>query len=405
MADTNSRYLKEVKTDWEEMETRIRKHRRKRRRRIILAAVCIAACLVILYIALQVKTYGDYRVADSTERSDTQATEFLEMDGNILKYSNDGAMYTTKKNEMIWNQTFEMENPLVAVRGEYAAFADTDGQEVYILDESGFQVNFETEYPIRKIDISSQGTAAVLMADESAGYLALYDDSGECLAEGAIYMENSGYPMDIALTDDGKNLAVTILDVASGSVSTTVTFYNFDSEGEDETDHIVSTYTYADCVIPQIECPDGGVFLAFSDSGVIVYEGSQTPEESERLSVTGEIKSVFYDDSYFGLVVSDEEEGGRTLIVYNLKCSEVMRFSLDVSYDEIYFLENHEVCVQSAEHCEIYTVQGIKKFAADFEEEDLYYVLSKTGSRRYIFVLEGSSEQVCLKLFSTLEEE
>ena len=405
MADNKEPLIREVKTDWEELEAQIRRHRRRRHRRTLLIAVCAAAFAVIFYIGMQLKTYGEYRTADSIERSDTQATQFLEADGAVLKYSNDGAMYTTIDNEVIWNQTFEMENPLAAVCGDYAAFADTDGQEIYVLNEDGLQGQFETGMAIQKIDVSSGGTVAVLMSDGGVSYLALYDETGECLAEGAIHMENAGYPLDIALTQDGKKLAVAVLDVASGSACTNVYFYNFDSVGQEEVDNIVNEIAYDDLVIPMIVCADGNRLLAFSDSGVMIYEGSQIPEETGTVTVSGEIKSVFYDDSYIGLVYTDEEAGERTLAVYNAKGAEVMQVSLDISYDDIYFLENHEVCIQNSEHCEIYTLHGIRKFAADFEEHELYYCMSRTGLRGYTFLIEGSTEKVWLKFFSALESD
>ena len=70
---------------------------------------------------------------------------------------------------------------------------------------------------IQKIAVARQGTVAALMKNKDVNYIALYNKDGECLAEGALHMENSGYPMDITLTSDGKKLGVSVLDVNSGS--------------------------------------------------------------------------------------------------------------------------------------------------------------------------------------------
>lgn len=406
MADTKGRFLKEVKMDWDEIEKKVRAHRRKLLRRAAIIAACCVAGFAALYIGSQLKTYGEYKVIDSVERTDTPATRFLLFDGNILKYSNDGAFYTNEKSELIWNQTFEMQSPLVSACESYVAFADVDGQEIYILNTKGLQGTIDTNMPIQKIDVANQGTVAVLMSNKGTSYLALYNKEGDCLAEGALHIENSGYPMDIALTSDGKKLAVSILDVNSGSVKTTVSFYNFDSVGQNQIDNIVNTCSYADSVIPQLVCVKDNKILAFADHSVIIFDGAQKPEPVNEINISAEIKSVFYDDTYFGMILSEEgKETGRRLVVYDFKGSQIINVNVDISYDSIYFLKNHEVCVQSDEQCEIYTLHGIKKFKADFDEQNLYYVMSGGGVRNYTLLLEGSTEQIRGKFFSSTRQE
>ena len=56
------------------------------------------------------------------ERSDTAATIFEEFQGNILKYSNDGALYTDTYNERIWNQTYEMAKPTIDMCEDYLPY-------------------------------------------------------------------------------------------------------------------------------------------------------------------------------------------------------------------------------------------------------------------------------------------
>ena len=81
--------------------------------------------------------------------------------------------------------------------------------------------------------------------------------------------------------------------------------------------------------------------------------------------------------------------------------SEKMSENLDISYDRIYFLENHEICIQSSEQCEIFTLHGVKKFQSSFEGKKLQYVMSRNGVRNYLFLVEGETEQIRCRFFSS----
>ena len=393
--------LKEVETNWEELKKKVREHKKRQLKRAALVVACCAAAVIAFYVISQVKTYNKYKTIDEIERADTSATSFDLFRGKILKYSNDGAIYTDQENNIIWNQTFEMDSPLVAKNDTYVAFADINGQDIFVMDASGLQGTIKTNMSIKKIDVAAQGTVAVLMENQRTSYLALYNIEGELLAEGAIHMENSGYPMDIALSDDGKKLAVAILDVVSGSVKTTLSFYNFGTVGQNEIDNIVNTYSYAGNIIPKIEYVDDSTMLAFADTGVMIFQGSQVPELANEVMVSSEIKSIFYDDSYFGLIQLDNEvENGRKMVVYDMKGSEVTSAVLDMAYDQVYFLNNHEICVQNGNQIQIYTLYGVKKFESTFTSE-VYYVLNGIGVRNYFVLMEGSTEQIRCKFFSS----
>ena len=401
MADTNTNYLTKVEMDWEEIDRKVKLHRKKQLRRLAIIAACCVAGFAALYIGSQLKTYNKYKVINSVERTDTDAARFMLLDGKLLKYSNDGAFYTTAGNELIWNQTFEMQKPIVATCEGYVAFADENEQEIYVLNTDGSQGIIDTNMQIQKIAVARQGTVAALMKNKDVNYIALYNKDGECLAEGALHMENSGYPMDITLTSDGKKLGVSVLDVNSGSTNTTVYFYNFDTAGQNEIDNIVNKCAYKDTVMAQLICTNGNRIIGFADNGIYIYDGSQKPEEKKVIPVSAEIKSVFYDDSYFGIVTGDEKEKTRRITVYDMRGSEKMSENLDISYDRIYFLENHEICIQSSEQCEIFTLHGVKKFQSSFEGKKLQYVMSRNGVRNYLFLVEGETEQIRCRFFSS----
>lgn len=205
-----------VQSDVEEMHEKIRIHRRK-----ILKWTCIIVVLLLLllaagYLYFQSKTYSKYEVIDSVEREDSAGTQFVSFAGNILKYGKDGALCIDESGQLIWNQTYEMQSPMVDICEGYAVIAEKKGNQIYIMDTKGKCGEIETTMPIQRVQVANQGTVAILMEQEGTGYLQLYDKEGTFLAEGEVHTENSGYPLDITLSNDGRKMAVSLLDINAG---------------------------------------------------------------------------------------------------------------------------------------------------------------------------------------------
>ena len=77
MADTNTNYLTKVEMDWEEIDRKVKLHRKKQLRRLAIIAACCVAGFAALYIGSQLKTYNKYKVINSVERTDTDAARFM----------------------------------------------------------------------------------------------------------------------------------------------------------------------------------------------------------------------------------------------------------------------------------------------------------------------------------------
>lgn len=398
MAEKDKRGFRTVaQTDMEEYERKLREHRIKivkRTATIILVVIALAAG-VALFMAL--RHYEDFDVLESVERADTEATHFADFKENILKYSNDGALYTNASNELIWNQTYEMANPQIDICGNYLTIYDKKGSMIYILTPEGLQSSIETTMPIEQVCVAAQGTIAVLMTKDAAGYVAIYDKEGKNLVQGAIHGEKKGYPIAIALSQDAIKLAVSMLDINDGTVKSTIAFYNFGSVGQNEIDHVVGASSFNDTVIPEMEFISDDKLVAFSDSGLLYFEGTQKPQQSGEVSFEKEVKSIFYNHDYIGIVTSNEdEEVTHHINVYDAKGGLVMEKDFALEYTDIEFLSNNEICIRNENTCDIYSIRGIYKFHYEFKEA-IYKILPGTSGLNYTFVLEDATEKVRLK--------
>ena len=237
---------------------------------------------------------------------------------------------------------------------------------------------------------------AVLMEEDGIGYIQLYDKKGSFLAEGEMHAKNSGYPLDIAVSDDGKKMAAVMLDINEGEVRTTVAFFNFGSVGQNEIDNIVSSYPYSDTMITKVEFLTNDIAVALGDNRLVLYEGKQKPVVKKEIAIDREIRSVFYNDNYIGLVFdADNEDTPFCMEVYDVRGSKVRSIDFAMEYDEIGFLGNDEICIRNNLECSIYTLRGTKRFHYNFEK-DICKVIHTRG-RQYLFLMSGATERVKLK--------
>lgn len=397
MADVRKHGFKTVEKSYEEIDEEIRRHRRKvffRTIEVIVVAVIVVAAIELIYA---LRSFSSYEVVSSVDRSSSSAVNFREYNGYVLEYSNDGISCMTRERELQWNQSYEFSKPEIAVCKKYLAVYDEGGTQVYILGESGYESRIETPLPIQKVCVAQQGTIAVLMRSGAESQVKLFDKKGEELANGKFYAEKGGFPIDIALSYDATKLAVDMIDVSAGSVSTTITFYNFGTVGQSEIDNNVGTYQYDGLVIPEIDYVSETRMLAMGTGKLLVFEGAQKPEPVTELAIENEVVSYFHNDKYVGIVYDNKElENTWHIQVMDMKGKTVMENETTLDYDRIEFLSNNEICVTNDMECEIFTIHSIKKFAYTFEKE-LYKIVAGGSGQNYTFIFKETTDEVRLK--------
>ena len=211
------------------------------------------------------------------------------------------------------------------------------------------------------------------------------------------YEKQGEFPIDIALSYDATKMAVDMVDVSKGNVSTTIHFYNFGSVGQSEIDNKVGTYTFANILVPEIEYVSNSKMIGIGTGKLIVFDGAQRPKVSKEIEIEEEILSCFYNDNYIGIVYDNvEEEKYCHVEVLDFFGRTVMENDIDIVYDEVEFLENNEICVRSATECQIFTTHSIKKFSYTFDKE-LFKILSGDNGENYTFIFKDTIEEVKLR--------
>lgn len=370
----------------------IHKHRLAVFTRTLVILLVLSGLGVLIYIQLKNQIYTSYSVVSSVEKEQYDGTVCLSYENGFLSYSNDGISYTDMRGNAIWNQAYEMQAPMVRVSGTRIAVADYNGHIVYNIDQTGNYVEIDTNLPIRELAVSESGIVAAVLEDTDATWIYLYDSMGERIAYLRTTMGRSGYPAALALSPDGKLLAVSYISVDNGAARSSVAFYNFSSVGQNYVDNFASGADYADAVIPYLNFMDNDTSFAVADNRLIIYTGDQRPKSAADVLLDEEIQSVFYNETSIGLVFLDTTGAGKyRLDIYNTSGLVETSFYFDMDYKDI-VLWKDTIIIYNETQCILANTNGVERFQGEFEKP--YLLFSPVKRNRYLAVSKESIDLI-----------
>ena len=270
--------------------------------------------------------------------------------------------------KVLWNQTYEMQNPIARTCGSVVAVGDYNGHNIYVNSTSGSMGVIDTNLPIRDFCVSSQGVVAVVLDGTDVTWIYLYDAQGNTIANFKTTMKDSGYPIDISISPNAELVCVSYLYPDEGALKTSVAFFNFGSVGQNSIDNYASGYEYPGVVVPYVQFMNASSCFAVSDDRVMFYTGDQKPvSQADYFTGEEQIKSVFNSESYVGLVFPNSTtDGAYRLQVYSDKGESVLTTYFDIECSEIIF-NNKQIIIYNEDECLIMDMNGHVKYHDKFE--------------------------------------
>ncbi len=395
MSEINETLKEKYENTQKDFEKKIRRHRRAIMYRIVIGIAIVAALIASAYYNYQKMVYTDYDVLKKISYPEASNAKYLKFGDNVLRYSQDGASAFNVQNDMIWNETFEMQNPIVDTCMDYVAIGDYMGTTIYIYNSAGLQGSIDTSTPLKRFCVSGTGNVAVVLEDEEVTWVKLYDVNGTNIASDRTTMSKSGYPVHIDISDDGILLGVSYLFVDNGVLSTSVAYYNFGAVGQNEVDNLVSGYNYSGTVVSYSAFINADTSIAVGDNKFAIFRGNEKPESIFEKDIEQEILSVFHSDSLIALVFEDEDGENKFYTeVYDVKGNLVTTQGFDIDYSNI-SLYKDLIVIYNSEECQIYNTLGLKKFDGKFNESAVTVI--PEGSTRYLVVYGDGMEEIKLK--------
>ena len=376
-------------------ELRLSRHKRNIVKKTVITVVAIAAAVTAVGFYIEKRSYHNYKVVQSSEQEDVVSTSYIEMDGDILRYSPDGVSLVSDKMSTLWSETYQMQNPVADVNGTRAVIADKDGTTLEIYDKSGKTGSVTTSYSIIKARVSKSGLVAAILDRGDDTWIDFYSTDGSLIAENQTKIDDPGYPLDIAVSEDGVVMMVTYQFVDGSDTTSYVAFYNFGDVGQNEDDRIVSGYKYEGVVVPQIQYLSNNRSIALKDNGFTIYQGSQIPKEVKTIETDKEIVSTFYDDDMVGLVFKNDSKDKQYIMeVYNTADGKLkFKEDFNIPYTTIKLSGGNILMYNSSQMC-VMNSRGVQKYlgSVDGTIKDFF----KIGMNRYLLVLDSGVDVIKL---------
>lgn len=378
--------------DSEEIIREFTKQRRRKKLTVFLAvALFLAATAFCFYQYRNEYEYTEYDTAwevpmryvdtGETDTAETEGTDgevsekmvgegsfvnYIYFGDNMLKYTKDGATYIDAAGKNVWTQSYEMKTPIVNVNGDYVIIADQQGNDIYICSTEGCTGVAKTQLPITKAAVSAKGVTAAVVEDSTACYIFYFKKDGESLGINIkMLLSGDGYPVDIALSPDGKQIVMSVMYMENGTMKNKVVFYDFSEIGKNVNNRFIGAFEdeFDDKMAARVRYLNEDTVCAFSDKGLTFISVKDVIPDTNVISVPveEEIESICYSDKYAAVVVDNPSGNPYRMDIYTTDGKLASSIDFDYHYTGVQ-IDGEKVILYNEESCRVYNMDGHKKF-------------------------------------------
>ena len=349
-------------------EEQIRKHRDRIQAYRIFAVVIVIAAILLAMLYLSTRHYNRaeiYKIRDFVAEEGAVCVNF---DEHVLQYGPNGAACADTNGHVNWSITYEMDQPIISMSGDVAAIADYGGTTIYVMNTRKQLYTVSTSLPIHKVSASESGEVAAVLDDRSKTWIRLYSKEGKEIAYFIRSMQENGYPMDVAVSPDGKVICVSSLLMKDSEVISNLSFYNFGKAGKDYDQHLVGNFEYTDEVFPYVKFMGNNACAAASDSRLVVFDTSKAePQNSFNNMLTEDMQGIFQSGGRIALLFTDlTRENLYRLDIYGKNGKKAGSLGFTMVFDDIQ-IKGDRIYINNEQSMQIYTLSGREIFNGGFD--------------------------------------
>lgn len=357
----------------------------------IIIGLLVMVGVLVYALVKNNRVSGSYEVVTSLSRGDDTSVYYQIMRKGMIRYSKDGMAMTDKSGNLIWTQTYEMTSPAIAVSDPYVAVGDIGANTIYIFNEYGQLGRINTDVPIQEIRISAQGVIAAVLSDSATNYINLYDKQGNVLGSIKASLQNTGYPLAIALSSDATRLLASYLCMDGSTVKTRVISYNF---SDTQSKHVIDTLELEE-LYPKTEFLENNKAVMFGEKSFVLYN-TDTKEITAQQTFENEIASVFCSDQKIGFIFKASDENGQYYMeIYNKAGRKNSSVYFDFDYEGINVYDD-EVILYNSQEMAVYQMNGRLKFTSTLNTS-VTNIMASWESGMYWLVDDQSLREIHIK--------
>ena len=365
---------------------------KKKKILFLVAVILIVACIGI-YFFVKYQSFNYVETTTIYKNDSTDNANYKRCLEGVLRYSRDGIALLADSGEEIWNQPCQMNNPTVETCGESVAVGDKGGTSILVLEKKGLKGEIQTTKPIEKFAVSSQGIVSAILKDEETPLVMCYDAVGNKLVEHRVSPKNMGYPVAVSISEDGNTLLVSYLYTEGSEVVSKISYYYFGS-GNATDDYQVYQKDFTNTVIPVTAFMKNDVSLLVADNALVFYKGLQKLEETNRVELKTEIKSVAYSEELMAVVLRKEDANDYKLNIYDIKGKMLASVDVGREYENLKVAEG-QVILYDGQSCSIYMKNGVHKYEGNIEQK-IMDIFPLSGLNKYMVINADGFHEVRL---------
>ena len=361
-------------------------------KRIFIALLVMVLALIGGLLVLRYISYEHINIVEVYENESVSNGHYENYAGGVIEYSKDGIAYLKEDGSEVWNHPCQMGSPFAVICQEAVAVADQGGTNILVFQREGLKGEIKTTRPIEKATVSAQGIVAALLKDDEVPQIVCYDAKGNILVELKATLSGTGYPIDIALSQDGTDLIVSYLGIKGASAESRVVYYNFGEAGANADEHKVAEMNFPNTVVPVAAFLNKNQSLLVSEQAFIVMEGLENPEKACEVQLDKEIRKVAYNEEMIAILLKNQE--GNELRVYDLNGQVLFSREIADEYMEMK-ISDGQIFLVNGSKCAIYNELGTCKYAGNMEMQILD-IFPSMGLEKYIVISTEGFQKIQL---------
>lgn len=127
---------------------------------------------------------------------------------------------------------------------------------------------------------------------------------------------------------------------------------------------------------------------------MVIYTGNDIPKQAVKITMDKEIKSVFHNEKYIGLILKNQGKSGYELRLYNKTGKVVLSKEFTGDYNHVKLCDD-QVIMYDGKTCSIFMKNGVQKFKGRMDN-NIQEIFPVGGVNQYIVLSANGMEKIRL---------
>lgn len=359
----------------------VKAQKRKTAAKRIIIGICAAAIIGVIAYGVNSyvnKVFNTYEIVKTIPREDSNTVKYISSGSNIIKYSRDGAACYNANGEVLWNGSYDFKNPAIDICETYTAIADIGGKEAIVFNGNDSGTTITTLLPIVQVQVANQGVTALVLEDKTSNVIHIYAPNSvgmELKVEVPTNVQKDGFPVDIALSNDGRRMVSAYMNINNGVMENTVTFYNFGEVGQAMMNQVTGARSFENNVVAKVDFLNMNTICVYGERSFTLYSMEEKPEDiKQTITFEKNIRSTFSNSNYVGFVLENYEGNEKyQVVVYDVRANKVLDKTMNYDYETV-FLSGKEIVFYRELECHILKLNGVEKLNYIFDKNIEYFM-------------------------------